>query len=507
MPWADIVIPVATTYESDHPFEARMTGEGMWLMARNKVVEPLGAYKSDYEFWLDLACRMGYGDDFWNGDIEACMDWQLQNLGITMKELREHPAGVVYKPNPPQFEKFAQTFSTPSLRSQGSRTCRRARWPSTTPPGRRTASVRCRSGWSLPRAHTATPGLLERYPLTLFDTHTTDVFNHGWLHNVPCLREVHPDPWVHVHPDTARARGIEDGDWVVVESPHGSIKVRAVHFPGIRPDTVMGIHGCWQSCEELGLPGQALLDGGANANLLYSIDPDKAFDPVVSAMAKQTLVELRRVDGEAEEQPVANRFGAADPGHPRRRVAVGRRVDSRQVAVPGPDQVGFLFDESRCVECRTCEVACKATRDVEPGVNWRHVKEESTGEYPTPAVSSFSLSCMHCAAPSVSRRAPQARSRSAKGRCRARRQREVRWTVRLPRVLDGLPLRRASVRQRRRHAEVRLLRRRRPGAGLHAVVSRRSHRLRPVDDLRTQAAGKAVRELRSAGGPSIVVVH
>ena len=69
------------------------------------------------------------------------------------------------------------------------------------------------------------------------------------------------------------------------------------------------------------------------------------------------------------------------------------------VAVAGPGQVGFLFDESRCVECRTCEVACKATRHVEPGVHWRHVKEEWTGEYPTPAVSFFSLSCMQCAAP------------------------------------------------------------------------------------------------------------
>jgi len=45
---------VATGYETDHPFEA---GEG-WVMARNKVIEPLGDYKSDYEFWIDLGVRM-----------------------------------------------------------------------------------------------------------------------------------------------------------------------------------------------------------------------------------------------------------------------------------------------------------------------------------------------------------------------------------------------------------------------------------------------------------------
>ena len=27
------------------------------MMARNKVIEPLGDYKSDYEFWLDLGAE------------------------------------------------------------------------------------------------------------------------------------------------------------------------------------------------------------------------------------------------------------------------------------------------------------------------------------------------------------------------------------------------------------------------------------------------------------------
>ena len=46
MKWADIVVPVASMYETDHPFEA----VGPWVMARSKVIEPLGDYKSDYEF-------------------------------------------------------------------------------------------------------------------------------------------------------------------------------------------------------------------------------------------------------------------------------------------------------------------------------------------------------------------------------------------------------------------------------------------------------------------------
>jgi hypothetical protein len=58
----------------------------------------------------------------------------------------------------------------------------------------------------------------------------------------------------------------------------------------------MSLHGWWQGCEELGLPGYPLLDGGANVNIMYSADPNKAFDPVLTAMPKQTLVQVRKAE-------------------------------------------------------------------------------------------------------------------------------------------------------------------------------------------------------------------
>jgi anaerobic selenocysteine-containing dehydrogenase len=294
MPWADVVIPVSSMYESDYPFEVAHTGAGQWLMARNKVIEPLGDYGSDYEFWLDLGVRMGYGDDFWQGDIEACMDYQLNGLGLTMGQLRTYPTGIIYERKPMVYEKYAQIFATPSPRISKAPYL----------PQSKVAIYNSsfdENGFSAlpewvepPEGPTATPELLESYPLVFFDTHTSEVYNHGWLRNIPCLREIQPQPWIHVHPETAKARGIEDGDWVIVESPHGWVRLKAVFTPGIRPDTVMGLHGWWQGCGELDLPGYPLTDGGANVNVLYSTDPDKAFDPVVTAMAKQTLVQIRK---------------------------------------------------------------------------------------------------------------------------------------------------------------------------------------------------------------------
>jgi anaerobic selenocysteine-containing dehydrogenase len=145
-----------------------------------------------------------------------------------------------------------------------------------------------------PESLTATPALAKTYPLMLSDYHTSKVFTAGWQRNIPQLRAMQPDPVLHIHPKTAGERGIQDGDWVEVESPHGWLRVRAEIYPGIRPDTVMMLHGWWQGCQAMGKDDLPLLDGGANVNLMYSVDPEKAFDPLVTAMCSQTLVQVRR---------------------------------------------------------------------------------------------------------------------------------------------------------------------------------------------------------------------
>ena len=293
MDFADIVLPNSTPYESDHPFEAR----GPWLMARNKVVEPLGDYKSIYEFFIDLGVRMGYGDDFWQGDTKAFQNFQLAPFDLTIDELREYPLGRIYQPQGGgrKFENYAAAFA---VRSQ-----RLGREPFL-PQGKVALynTTFAEAGYSPmpewrepPESLTGTPELADRYPLVLSDYHTSKNFTASWQRNVPILREITPDPTLHIHPETAKTRSIADGDWIRVESPHGWIKVKAEYFSGIRPDTVMLLHGWWQGCSELGLADMPLLDGGANANLLYSVDPQKAYDPLVTAMSSQTLVEVSKI--------------------------------------------------------------------------------------------------------------------------------------------------------------------------------------------------------------------
>jgi DMSO reductase iron-sulfur subunit len=69
-------------------------------------------------------------------------------------------------------------------------------------------------------------------------------------------------------------------------------------------------------------------------------------------------------------------------------------------------QYGFLFDVDRCIFCHACEVACKSTRNVEAGVNWRQVIEIWSGKFPDVTRTFIALSCLHCAEPACAEVCP-----------------------------------------------------------------------------------------------------
>ena len=212
---------------------------------------------------------------------------------MTIDELRAYPTGKVYAMKPMVYEKYQQILSTPSTRLSKAPYLPQnkvALYNTTFEANGYDALPRWREP---PESLTATPALTEKFPLVFSDYHTSKVYNAGWLRNVPLLREVMPYPTLHIHPTTAKQRDVADGDWVDVTSPHGRIVLKAQYFPGIRPDTVMALHGWWQGCEELGLPATSILDGGANTNLMYAVD-ETAFDPLVTAMSSQTLVEVKK---------------------------------------------------------------------------------------------------------------------------------------------------------------------------------------------------------------------
>ena len=83
---------------------------------------------------------------------------------------------------------------------------------------------------------------------------------------------------------------------MLIESPHGSIKMVARYFEAFQPIVLMTKRGCWEPCEELGLPGYGSLDGGSEVNVLYD-DTIENYDGFTSSMAKQTLVKISKSEG------------------------------------------------------------------------------------------------------------------------------------------------------------------------------------------------------------------
>jgi anaerobic dimethyl sulfoxide reductase subunit B (iron-sulfur subunit) len=70
-------------------------------------------------------------------------------------------------------------------------------------------------------------------------------------------------------------------------------------------------------------------------------------------------------------------------------------------------QYGFSFDQTKCIQCHGCELACKTWRQLEIGIRWRQVKTIWSGDYPTVKNLSLSLACMHCHDPQCIKACPE----------------------------------------------------------------------------------------------------
>ena len=63
-------------------------------------------------------------------------------------------------------------------------------------------------------------------------------------------------------------------------------------------------------------------------------------------------------------------------------------------------QLGFYFDQSRCIGCYTCAVACKDWHDIEGGQpSWIKITTIEQGDFPHVSMSHLFSTCLHCADP------------------------------------------------------------------------------------------------------------
>jgi anaerobic selenocysteine-containing dehydrogenase len=289
---ADVVLPVASPFEREAlkiGFDISPDAQSL-VQLRPPVVQPCGVARSDTQIVFDLACRLGLGEFFWGGDIEAAYRYQLGPSGTTLEELRTVPSGVRV-PLKSRYAKHTmvdangipQGFCTPS---------RKVEFYSETFLEHGYAPL---PEYQEPLIGPLTrPDLAARFPLILTSTKHM-LFCESQHRALSSLRKRAPDPEVELHPQTAKLRGIAAGDWVAIETPEGSVRARVRLNASLDIRVVCGQHGWWQACKELGAPGyNPFGPDGANLNLVIG---GGACDPISgTAPHRAYLCEVRRVE-------------------------------------------------------------------------------------------------------------------------------------------------------------------------------------------------------------------
>lgn len=288
---ADVVLPVSTPFEREAlkiGFDVSAEAQSL-VQLRQPVIAPLEESRPDTDIVFELACRLGLGDHFWDGDIDAAYRHQLGPSGVTLEELRSHPEGVRV-PLETHFRAFAEEVDG-GFRGVA------------TPSGKvEIYSERfLEHGYApVPEfeeplvSHQSRADLAEAFPLVLTCTHNTH-FCESQHRAIPSLRKLSRDPEVELHPNAAAERDIAHGDWVRIVTPQGSVRARAHFNATLDPRVAAGQHGWWQRCEELGAPGyDPFSEDGANLNLIVN---SAAIDPVSGSVPHRSYVcEIRRLD-------------------------------------------------------------------------------------------------------------------------------------------------------------------------------------------------------------------
>ena len=248
---ADIVLPVAWGMEHDEL--------GYWpgwyeeIRSYPKLADPPGECWPDTKIINELAKRLGLTEDFWEDHHEG-LDAMLKPSGMNYKEFKEKR---VLKP---KRDYRANHYRTPSgkieIYSEQLEKLGYAPMPRWQDLGR-----------------TIEPS--EKYPLLLTNAKEEAYMATGFKH-VASIRIMRPEPMVELHPDTAQKFGLDDGDWITIETAMGRVKQRLSLNPSIDPRVVIAAFGWWFP-EKEGLGWRE-----SNINMLTASGPD--YDPATGGV-------------------------------------------------------------------------------------------------------------------------------------------------------------------------------------------------------------------------------
>jgi trimethylamine-N-oxide reductase (cytochrome c) len=315
--FADILLPVCTNYERDDISEFHSVGgytvdsciavNHRIILYQQKCVEPLGESKSDYEIFAMLADKLGFGQEYTEGNTVD--DWLRKIYEVTdmlkiMSWEQFKKKGYYILPFP---EKYAACRAMASFYATGKGL--------PTPSGKiefyaqNLAEFDCNDKERPPVPHYISSweghasDLAKKYPLQLITVHSRYSFHtqHDskitWLSEIPHHRGLKDGYYwwpIQVNPNDAQARRIKHGDIVKVFNDRGAVLCITEVTERMRKGVVRS-HEASSKYDpiEPGVPGS--IDRGGCMNLLT---PNRFISKNASGMApNSTLVEIAKWDG------------------------------------------------------------------------------------------------------------------------------------------------------------------------------------------------------------------
>jgi len=230
---ADYVLPAATWLERDDLCDVMYLN---YIAARQKVVEPRGEAWHDMKITIELIKKLSWADRRfvpWNS-VEEFLEAMLFKTEVDFAELKKTSAYVV----PLRLKKYEKAgFKTPTKKFELYSTMFEKNGYEPLP-----------NYVEPPESPLSKPELLNEYPFILYTGNRHLEYYHSQGRQIASLRKLVPDPLVEVNPKTAIELGLNDGDWLWIETPQvrgERVRMRLKVTDKVHPKMVMARHGWW----------------------------------------------------------------------------------------------------------------------------------------------------------------------------------------------------------------------------------------------------------------------
>jgi anaerobic selenocysteine-containing dehydrogenase len=256
---ADYVLPAACWLERPQFF----AGEGIVAGEAVMPAQVDGKYdrRTDYDFWRGLGMRLGQ-EEYWPWkNQEQAFDYVLESVGYKFKDFVDKAGGFLL-PSAEERKYERQGFGTPTGKVELYSTILEKLGYDPLP-----------CYYEPAESPVNNPDLAKDYPLILITGGRHQPYYHSEHRQIDSLRRRHPEPIMQIHPQKALELGIEDGDWVWIETPRGRVRQKCQYFEGIAPRVVHAQHGWWFP----ELPGEEPWLHGvweSNINVITDDDPE-----------------------------------------------------------------------------------------------------------------------------------------------------------------------------------------------------------------------------------------